>query len=460
MSVLAAIDRAVAASRRTSGFSITETHGRLTCIGMLDDATRPLWIDVLAGCPDWLIATCRDEIDAERPPAELTSEDTAHLIFSFDAKMGSVHLFTEEGWEIYLRNERHEFTASVIRLAFASEGFKTEAFAVEPWVDAPSQADARPRAEPDPRRFVRCVDAKLPAPAELSTWILRGSPPIAPSIAFDRWRRASCEMLALSLANELVFDASGSKVVLSGQPPKKLELGLFNGSDASPFETVSEAAKWVFGGQHDHELKHTFLTAELAREWPLTEPFCQGLAKRLPNALDSARLLYKAHVRTGSKDTLKALAELRKVLGDEVQKISQQTRDLASGVWKDVAIAVGTLSLKLLTDATRTPGFKTGIAYVGLAVAAYIGISFWMAVRTNSQFMKVTHDIRSSWRTKLYGFLDDDDYRTLATEPLRKAEDAYLSTRCWTGAVVMIIALALVLNSAWGLGWIEYRPSK
>lgn len=457
MSVVAAIDRAIAASRGP-GFTITETHGHLTCIGVLDDVTRPLWAEVLNACPEWLTATCRDEIEAEKSPSEMTNADTAYLMFIFEPQAGSVHLFTEEGWAIYLKSERHEFAASVIRLAFASSKFETEAFSVEPWINAPSSAEERQRSEPDPRRFVRCLDARLSVPAELAPWVLVGAKPDVPSAAFDRWCGVSCEMLARVLANELLFDTSGPKALLSGQPPKKLELGTFGGKEQSALAALREAVKWVFGGQHDHEIKHTFLTAELAREWPPVEPFYQGLGERLPNALGSATLLYKAHIRSGSKDTMKALADLRKVLGDEVQKISQQTRDLANGVWKDVAIAVGTLSLKLLADAARAPNVKTGIAYVGVLVAVYIGVSFFMAVRTNSQFLTVSRDIRASWRTKLYGFLDDHDYKMLATEPLNKAEAAYASTLRWTTMIVVAIVLSLIIHSASDLGWIVYAP--
>jgi hypothetical protein len=60
-------------------------------------------------------------------------------------------------------------------------------------------------------------------------------------------------------------------------------------------------------------------------------------------ALESARLLYKAHIRAGGKDTLKSLGDLRKSLTEDTQKILQQSRDLSSALWKDMALVISTL---------------------------------------------------------------------------------------------------------------------
>ncbi len=459
MTALAAINEALSASRQTPGSNIGETRGRLIAEVLLDVRLRALWTKAFDTCPAWIAKECRDDINDDRRPEDFEDGEKARFILSYAPTVGAAHLFTSEGWRVYLLNPKHEFTDSKVRLAFAEGPFSTEAFTVEPWTDAPAAADVREPAEPNPRRFVRCADGDFLAPSELAPWQLVGEPPSSTSVEFETWRVVACEFLTKALANELSKDASGPKAVLAGQPPRKVDFGKVDPKDVGAFDTLSTAVRWVYGSQHDQEIKHTFLTAELAREWPSALPFCAALPARLPNCLESARLLYKAHIRAGSRDTLKALADLRKVLGDEVQKISQQTRDLAGGVWKDVAIAIGTLSLKLLTDATRVPGFKAGAAYVGFAVAIYIAVSFWMAVRTNDQFLKVTRELRASWRTKLYGFLDNEDYKTLATGPLDQAEAAYASTKIWTTSIVAIVVLGLMAHSAWDLGWIEYKPN-
>lgn len=456
MSALAAIERALALSLKSPGFGVTETHGHLIAVGRLDSGARTLWQEAIDGLPEWLFVTCHDEVEAERRPAELSDEDMARLTLSFATRNGAVHLFSQDGWKSYLRNPRHDFDASVVRLACEPEGFHTGAFAVEPWIEEPQEAPMRTRTEPNPRRFVRCADANLLAPAELSPWLLKGVPPTRRSPAYELWRNTACEMIAKALANELLLVQNRAKVILFGQPLKMLDLGEIDPEDQSIFGAVSEAAQWIYGGVHDQEIKHTFLTSELAREWPLSEPFYEGLSARLPNALESAKLLYKAHIRSSSKETLKALSDLRKALADEVQKVSQQTRDLASGVWKDVALALGTIAIKLTTDAAKLPTFTTSIAYVAIGVAIYIALSYWTSVRTNRKFTEVTGDIRSTWRTKLYGFLDDDDYRALATEPLQKAEQAYESTKIWTTIIVLLVVIGLVAHSAWDLGWFQY----
>jgi hypothetical protein len=243
-------------------------------------------------------------------------------------------------------------------------------------------------------------------------------------------------------------------VSLAGQPPRRLLLGDF-GEDKISFDQLQRIASWVYQEGSDTEVRHTFLSAELAREWPQNIPFCEGLSKRLGPAFESANLLYKAHLRAASKDTLKALSDLRKTLAEEVQKLLQQSRDLSNGVWRDVAIAVGAGSIRIAMFGVRGPTNNVGFAVIFGVIAIYIYVSYSMAISTNKKFLNIVEDTRKAWRTKLYAFLDNDDYRSLAEQPLADALAAYDSAKRRASIVVWAVIFCLLAGIVVELGWLD-----
>ncbi|MCE8421645.1 hypothetical protein LZ190_23855, partial [Rhodovulum sulfidophilum] len=142
------------------------------------------------------------------------------------------------------------------------------------------------------------------APLDVEHWVLPehvGSP-----VAVDaNWKMRATEMLVRTLPNDLYCEGNIASVILAGQPQRRLSLGL---PAAAPlnFEELQRAVRWVYLEGKDTEVRHTFLAAELAREWREASTFADGVAARLPAALEAAELLYKAHLRSGSKDILKA----------------------------------------------------------------------------------------------------------------------------------------------------------
>lgn len=107
-----------------------------------------------------------------------------------------------------------------------------------------------------------------------------------------------------------MFNWKATKKLIYGDPDILL-------SDYSVLQTV---INWIFIEGNEIELKHTFFTSELAREWPEYVSFCEGLPKKLPMAFESAKLLYKAHIRASSRETIKSLSDLRKTLAEDTQK--------------------------------------------------------------------------------------------------------------------------------------------
>ena len=180
---------------------------------------------------------------------------------------------------------------------------------------------------------------------------------------------------------------------------------------------------------------------------------------RLPPALESARLLYKAHIRTGGKDTLKSLGDLRKGLTEDTQKILQQSRDLSSALWKDMALVISTLVLRYSLEALKESGPQKVYALAFCALALYIAISYGMSVYINRNALSLLEKKRITWRSKLYGFLDEQDYQELAGLPINTAMRSYRRVERITSAIMLVLVTLLLTAAAsefWPLSMLLY----
>ena len=456
MSILRKILEAIEASRSIAGLAVNEEPGHLQISGKMTHAALIAWQAVFDDKCAWLKFDCKDEAHDSIEPRNALQGENQRLSIIFESPVNTSHLFTPEGWRIFLYNEQVMSTVRIVKLAFINSRFETRAFSVEPWIGTPSSVEPQYRnciSDNGPRRQVRCQSPDLMAPARIEPWILSSSVPDNCK-AIIVWNKIAAEMIAKSLPNELYKENNVSKVCLIGQPPRRIKLGEFNNYDI-PIKLLQEAASWLYLEGDDVEVRHTFLTAELARAWTLNVSFCDGLNSRLAGALDSARLVYKAHLRSGSKDIIKALADLRKTLSDEVQKLLQQSRDLSASVWRDVAIAIGILAIRLAMDSVKAGGMTLGFAAIYFLVAVYIIASYRISISTNNKFLDIVETARVSWRTKLYAFLDDDDYQILADKPLTDAVKAYRTTQTRTTVVVVTVVLLLCFGIAVESQWLD-----
>ncbi len=449
------ITRAVESCRPAEGFSVSEDPGRLVVVGVAADPCLQAWQEASDGAPEWLSLRFVDDIGDDVVPGDVVHGERFKVFATFACPVSTPHFFTAEGWSSLLTDDEAMARATGVRLAFVAGGFETLAFSVLPWSE---DVTAVPAADPGdagkPRSQVRSQAADLMAPAKIEAWILDGPDPVGNQAA-DLWKERSCEAVARSLPNELYREGGEAKARLVGQPPRSLDLGRSPGGEPL-FRLLQDAGRWIYVEGRDVEVRHTFLSSELAREWRGDTSFMDGLETRLAPSLDSARLLYKAHLRTGSKDTLKSLSDLRKALGDDVQKLLQQAKDLSASVWRDVAVAIGVMAFRFALDATKASTMTVELLLIYAAVASYVVISFVMSVTTNRAFLRIVDASTRTWRTKLYGFLDDDDYRSLAEHPLREAVGAYRRTERRAAWIVVMVLVCLGTGAAAEVGWISW----
>ncbi|HDL6674288.1 TPA: hypothetical protein PXJ49_003244 [Yersinia enterocolitica] len=450
-SMLAKISEAIDASRNDPAVIITETlldnnTAKLFVSGVMDNLALNKWSEVYNFQNELVNFKFIDDYNDEIPPSQAKPGEVNKTTIIFKNNNTSPYIITIEGWRQFLLSNVNTSKISSVNLAFISEGFETLGYKVSKWTKwfDHSGSNITPpilnKKNTPARSIVKYYSPEFMPPEDLSSWILNSPKPIN-NVAFDTWLNISCREVLKCLPNEL-FVAEKKMVGLSGKPPKKIEFGEYL-TCREEFKNIQKAARWVYFEGEEVELKHTFLSNELAREWPEGTKFCSGIKVRLSPALESARLLYKAHIRSSSKETLKALGDLRKSLADDMQKIVQQSKELTSSLWRDVALVISTMVIKYTLDASKVPNSSKVYAVVFFAIAIYILLSHFTSLFINSNFIKIVEENRLSWRKKLYAYLDDNDYNELATTPVERAYNAYKLVK--NISTTLIVSLSIIL---------------
>ncbi|MBI6140625.1 hypothetical protein [Serratia plymuthica] len=445
ISILAKINEAIKVSRIDKELVINEDFkdgtGKLFLSGVLSQDALDKWSEVCDLKENWLKVVFIDNSRDEIHPSESSPGEKHSITVSFVTFEENRHIFTEEGWNIFLYNDKLLSKVKNIYLAFTSHSFETFAYTVSPWEKEPTNQEKYPETHYTPsltKGIIKYYSPEFTPPEKASSWILKAQVEID-NKALSIWKDLSCKELLKSLTNEL-YVSDVKMIGLSGKPPRKMAFGDVANCVTS-FAMIQNVAKWVYLEGEEVELKHTFLTNELAREWPDETTFCNGISVKLTPAFESARLLYKAHIRSSSKDTIKALGDLRKNLADDTQKIVQQSRDLTSSMWKDVALTMSAIIIKYTLDAAKSPATPKVYAFVFFAIAIYIIVSHFINIFINRKFLKLLENNRTVWRKKLYNFLDDSDYNELASKPIN---DSYLDYKAIEKVSILITSLSAV----------------
>jgi len=245
------------------------------------------------------------------------------------------------------------------------ETFATFGTRVQPWTADPPAPFAPSEPLADPREFTKDFTGTGAVPRDVRPWLLR-SAPITRGATFQAWQTTALHRLTAAIADQVTWEAGATWYHLSGPPSQTFAL-----SDADLLVLAPglfAGAGWVYGAGFDVETRHLLLANESARAY--RPDALIGLADR---AFDSAKSAYNAYVKSSSRETLKALADLRKAVIEETQKVSQRAQDLANALWKDLAVAAAPFVVKILSDAANisTGAIAGGLAFVAAAFLAF-----------------------------------------------------------------------------------------
>jgi hypothetical protein len=341
-----------------------------------------------------------------------------------------VRYLTNAGFNAWLKEATAIGKAEVSRLSRLSY---TKGFAVAPWgvtaIHVPEAALKSPRA------LVRESTSRRVAPADIRPWLLTETSMILwDDEVFRLWAQHATTSLAHSLASEI--DPDGA-LVFGGSPRIKLDaptMRLAGTWNDDSFAALQAAGRWVFENDRETETRHKLLAIEIARSSPVRREAAM-LAECAQQVLEGARLAFQLGLEDISRDTLKALADLRKSLGDEAAKLADSTRQLAASVAAAIFIGLALFAAKIGTTAP-----KILIEALAFVVTGYVAV----VILTNIQFVLLQRSIREEWRGRLYRFLSTSDYESMVLKPARRAElSTFVAT--WIGGVLALVMLISIL---------------
>lgn len=429
-------------SRTARGGTIDERPERISLRGPLgDDELRNTWLALRKSPPAYIEAISIDAAGSDEPLAD-DRKPAVDELFQIRIDKRSVDdtlqvffgsLLSSPDLADALPKVSHVLVGDMP----ANATFTTYRSRVEAWTaDAPLPFAA---SEPlhDPRTFASDFTQRNLVPGDIRPWLSRGAPAID-SPAYAAWCHLATRRLLASIADRVSLTEEEPAYGFTGPPACTVQLD--ETALADYFKRTQEGAVWVFAqGDRDADTRHLLLANEWARTFRK-----QGIEDFGAGSLESAKGAYNAYVKSGSKETLKALAELRKSVVDESQKVSQRAQDMIGAIWKDIAVASAPFVLKILPDAAKV---SSNVVAGGLAIGAalFLAFSFAMQVFINRRWFAQSEQARTLWKGELNLVLSDQQIASFSDVPITASIRDYRWVRFWVGVLYAALIIALSL---------------
>lgn len=439
--------RASADALAANGGALDERIDRIDVRGLPNEALRG---DLANAARDWVehgfgtfsaLDALGDPVTIEQLPS---SDGELRLQFGKSPTESTYYFLTPRALAVLLNDGEKAAKARRVLVAVEFASFATVRCNFESWDQMVPDLEFSEKAPlPIPRRIVR--DQLAIVPLSIGPLLLIKAPEDTSSDVFLTWRAAVAPQLLLCLADEVWSQDAVTYVSITGPRRRKLAAALERFNAERDLRGVTEVAEWVFNSRIDAETRHTLFAYELAREWPGEKTFAEGFGEVAEGALEAAKTAFRMHVRDSSKETLKALQDLRKTLADDVSRIVTQTRELTSSIWRDLLVVAAAV-LGRFTLLTNTASEDAAITdYILYGVIIYLAFSAIMTVSASASFMNIIQGTQAQWQTKLYGFVDPTDFKTLAKGPLDAAGKVYSRARNATILAYAVVIIALVV---------------
>jgi hypothetical protein len=319
-----------------------------------------------------------------------------------------------------------------LRLCRCENAFETAAFRIAPLND--TAAFESRTLDAKPRRAVRESTQTRIVPDDIGAWLLRDVEEMPwTDPAFQSWAGQAWKNLARSIANEVENDA----LVFRGPPLVRLSVQA-DGSrwgGETEFRALQRAVAWVYDNERELEMRHGLLATEVARSATMGGNAARTIGRVAGPALESARIAYGLNLSQVSRDSLRALTDLRKAISDETAKLADTTRGIATSVATAVFAGAGVILARLTTGSPSSL----------LVLLAVVPVMYVIAVIWGGwQFVKLQRRIRSQWRQRLYIFLPEADYEQMVEGPAKDAERAFQTASWWGAGFAILVAMGIV----------------
>lgn len=435
---------AEAINRLESSSNLRETAATLVLHSSLDTADqRTYWLQLRQERPAFLSSVhvthvgTDEELEADHP---LNAGEQFIISLNKTAAPGILRLF----FAASLRAETADASlpgAHVIQIADmgADESFASFSARFQMWTtDAVEDFPAAPPL-PDPRSCVKDFTGQAKVPSDIRPWLLQ-TRPTQEGAVFNTWSSLSARRLMACLANQVSISNGTETYHFSGPPSHAITLS--EADLALIGNDVQHATKWVFADGKDADARHLLFANEWTRAYRSDQ--LTGLGQR---SLESAKAAYAALIKSNSRETLKALADLRKAIVEEAQKASQRAQDLAGGLWKDLAVASAPFVLKILPDSAKATSELVGGGLACVA-AVFLVYSYGMQVFINHRYFKHQEESRTAWRNILVTVLAKDEIQEISTTPIERSIRDYMIVQYSVGVIYALLILCLILFGA------------
>jgi len=397
------------------GLSAADTH---TLVRWIADLGWPLSIEDAAGN-----AFAVENVEPDFAPYRLS-------ITKPRAPDQVLRLVTLEGFSEWLSKPD---TTPEVQVASATQAWVTRGCRFSSWEEPTAFA-----AEQDPirvRRVVREIANAPVLPEDLRIWLLREPEDgVFAEGAFGVWAEFSARHLARAVSNEV---ETPDLLLFRGPPVLRLELNdqLLGDLKERGFRALQTAAIWIFESTRELDTRHDFFAAEVPRHAPPRAIAGKVLAAVAESALEGAKIAYQLHLSQVSRDSLKAMSDLRKAVADETGKLAESTRAVVGAVAAAALGGVGLIAARLTLKAPQWPA-----VLLALALSLHVAAVLWAGCR----FLEVQRDLRGTWRARLYAFLPESDFRVLVSDPVRKAEGAFVRAAVLGGLAAAALRVAAI----------------
>ncbi|QDO96411.1 hypothetical protein FNB15_03560 [Ferrovibrio terrae] len=289
-------------------------------------------------------------------------------------------------------------------------------------------------ATKSPRQLVREYGAERSVPKDIRPWLMTDIKGIRLNDpAFKVWADASIRALVLALPDEIEVDTGRLKF----KGPPRLALTPPDAYDdsadaigAEAFKELQETVAWVFENEREAEQRHIFLSNELARSAGNTDSTLNCIKDHVSAAHEGARVAYQMSVSEVSRDTLKALGDLRKSVTDDIVKVNDTTRQLITSLAGAIAVGIGLIVARFTTSMDANL-----LRWVMAVVVVYVVSICFSGV----QFILLQRTLRKEWQAKLYRFLPAKEFKEMVTAPTGTAEKTFF----WVSGVSCLAVFGL-----------------
>jgi hypothetical protein len=351
---------------------------------------------------------------------------------------GVATALTRSGLADWLRDKARP---AVLWVAGLPSAFETRANRIAPWGDTTAFSPTPTGC--DPRKVVRELAPERLVTAQIDHWLIR-DPELDPPVthwAFVTWSKCAFAILLRCLSDEVEEDGN---LLFRGPPLSRLkpEADLVTALGLDGTRAVQRAAAWVFESSVEMRPRHDLFAPEIARTAHSGQGAGATFRLAAGPALEGATMARAFGLSEVSRDSLKAMTDLRKAVGEEIGKLSETTRSIAAAVAAALFAGIALVAGRLVLD-NPVLIVKQAAAVIGLVLFLYVAA----IIASGWQYVRLQRRLRHEWHSKIYRFMPDNEYQMMVIKPAASAEFGFF-VAAWIGGIAAAILLALVLYTA------------